>query len=164
MSRRICYIAAPYAAEEPELIRWHVARACALATLATRCGLAPIVVHPAIGEVYGDVESPDARALGLEVDCAIVAAVAQSGGRLWLLLDDDCDMSAGCAAELEAWKAAGGPTTGEDGHLLWQRTWEGWRRLSAGAGLADLHHHLSRPPTGPTWWAHLRALRQWGQP
>jgi hypothetical protein len=117
------YVCAPYAPGELSTEE-NVERACALARLAAMTGFAPIVVHPGIAPIFG-ADTADLRAIGLDVDVALVQLVAtHPRGQLWALMPDSGVPSAGMRLEIEAWLSA--PTSGPliAGHWSWwlQRT------------------------------------------
>ena len=137
--KALSYIAAPYAAETPELVAWNVARAVLLARMVVSEGRAPVLVHPAIAPVYGD-ETPASRAVGIACDVAIVSAVAaRHGSEFVALLRDDDTCSSGMSQEYGAWcdvrrqilrdlprATAPGVRSGN---------WRWWRQAFARAGL-----------------------------
>lgn len=140
-TRPVVYIAAPYGAPTRALIGWNIARACALATLAIREGLAPVVVHPSIPVIYGEEETPGARAVGLEVDTAIVAMIARSlTGRLWILETDAGELTPGVLQEYRTWRTARGLD-----HVERRATWEGYAQSFRAARLLELHAALVEP-------------------
>jgi hypothetical protein len=107
------YIAGPFTDPRPEVVAWHVARACLLGRLATECGHAPVVVHPSIAAgVYGD----DAVAWQRERGLRAALEVMHGCDALWALLRDDGTMSSGTAGE---WRDFDGKAEA--------LTWAGWR-------------------------------------
>lgn len=137
--KALSYVAAPYAAETPELVAWNIARAVLIARVLVSEGRAPVVVHPTIAPVFGE-ETPAARAVGIACDCAIVSAVAaRSGAEFVALLRDDDTCSTGMSEEYAAWcdvrrqvlrdlprSTASGVRAGN---------WRWWRQACARAGL-----------------------------
>lgn len=106
MSRPPVYICAPYTAPTPEERDLNIRRASALARLAVAEGYAPICVHPGIAAIYGDEETPELRAQGLDVDCALVRLVASHPkGEIWVLFQTGGGsvMSEGQEREKAAW-------------------------------------------------------------
>ena len=109
------YIAGPFTDPRPEVIAWHVARACLLGRLASAVGLVPVVVHEDIAAgVYGDDADPVQRASGR----ARTMEVVWSCAGVWALRRDDGTMSEGTDAEYR----------GTDGRRL-AGTWAEWRGL-----------------------------------
>jgi hypothetical protein len=150
--RKLAYIAAPYADPNPAVRAWNVARACLLARLAVSTGWAPIVVHPGIAAIYGEDETEELRALGLEVDIALLLHVRREGGFLWVLLRDDLSMSSGVAAEWRAWLLGRAPSDGQ-GWLVSTKelvcSWEDWRPSMSEAGLSQQWTALRARPEVP---------------
>jgi hypothetical protein len=141
MTRPPCYIAAPYGDPDSSIQRWNVDRACALARLAVALGRAPIVVHSAIAGVFGSDHDPEVRALGLEVDLALVTLVAEAPrGELWILEGEGGALSSGVALELDAWRAARGPGGVNRG------TWHTFGPAAVGHGLGSLWLDLGLRP------------------
>ena len=150
--RTLAYIAAPYANPSPAVRAWNVARACLLARLAVLTGWAPIVVHPGIAGIYGEEETEELRALGLEVDIALLRHVRKSRGALWVLLRDDLTMSSGVAAERGAWLLGRTPS-GLQGWLPSTNevvlSWEAWKLPMSEAGLGQQWEALRARPEAP---------------
>lgn len=136
-SRPLCYVAGPYWDENPRVRAWNVARACFLGRLAVLDGLAPIVVHSSIEAMYGFEETMATRAMGLEVDLAILRMVAKGSeagsGRMWVLLRDNGIPSEGTNLEVREWRSlrfdsfAQSPLVGP---------WEEWGYRARSHGLA----------------------------
>jgi hypothetical protein len=102
MTRAPVYICAPYAPRELT-VEDNIWRACMLARAAAVEGFAPLVVHPGILPVYGS-DSHTARAVGLDVDLALLELVAaHPQGELWVLMPGSGLPTAGMQLELEAW-------------------------------------------------------------
>ena len=138
MNRHPAYIIAPVSGPSPEVVAWNIARACALARLAIREGLAPICVHAMVDPIFGG-ESPAARAIGLDVDEALVGLVARStSGRLLVLLRDDGNASEGMLREWGVWRRARALTplsAIRAGVGVEVATWAAWRARFVSAGM-----------------------------
>jgi hypothetical protein len=140
--RQVVYIAAPYRADTLEGIRWNIERAVALAALAVKSGLAPILPH-VHGPAYilaagkgGECEEADAFALAGGL--AQVRLVGRAAGILWLLKKDNGSSSEGCRAEFQEFILVY-PTDegGNETILVCAETWEGWRPQFEENGLGD---------------------------
>jgi len=142
------YICAPYAPGELSTEE-NVERACALARLAAMTGFAPIVVHPGIAPIFG-ADTADLRAIGLDVDVALVQLVAtHPRGQLWALMPDSGAPSAGMRLEIEAWLSA--PTSGPliAGHWSWWLQRTGAVGPLEGPGRPDASPSAPRPAAAP---------------
>lgn len=155
MTRPACYVAAPYGDPDPLIRSWNVGRACALARLAVAEGLAPIVVHPGIAPIYGPNgdQDPGTRALGLEVDVALVELVARTVlGRLYVLETDAGELTSGTRREVRAWTAIRGRARGP----ARRGPWAAYRQAFRAAGLDGLWVALEAPPNALDLVAQLR--------
>lgn len=97
------YVAAPFAAATDGERYLNVVRAMQVGEILTRMDwYEPVAVHERIydGE-WGDDNDPEARAAGMKATMAILDDVLDNGGRVAVLLRDDCTMSAGTAAEVK---------------------------------------------------------------
>lgn len=153
MIRPPAYVIGPLASDAPEGIAWNIARACAIARLAVREGLAPICVHAMVDPIFGG-ENPVARAIGLDVDEVLVGLVARaSHGRLVVLLRDDGSASDGMLREWAAWRRARTlsplPTI-RAGIGVEIGRWLDWRARFGNAGMGAAWTELEDPPV-PGW-------------
>lgn len=107
MTRRLAYIAAPQRDPNPAVRRWHHDRAVLLGRIALHTGYLPVVPHLVVSGLFpADTHGqPELEIAAMEVCIALVEAVADADGMLFILQRADWSVSAGCRAELEAYKA-----------------------------------------------------------
>ena len=148
MARAPAYVCAPYAAELPEVRRWHVDRATLIARIGIADGLAPLLVHRNIGPLFGEEETPASRAIGLDCDEVLVEAVARRTNGVFLaLFRDDGTASAGMLQEWGAWTRVRGLMRREiSGPGVRLGRWIDWRNAAQRAGLALAWEDLVDPP------------------
>jgi len=138
------YIAGPFGDPDPIRVAFNVQRAMFLGRLAALEGKAPLVVHPMIhGGIYGDDNDPAARSHGTACSMALLRTIMlTSHGRLWVLHDDDGNLSPGTKAEVAAWLRYR-----KGDRALRRGTWETWGHLARRHSLGSAHEMLSKPIT-----------------
>lgn len=111
MRRPPVYIAGPFAPNEGLTSEENTRRAAVLAMHYRRLGHRVTCVHPDIlGGVYGDDTDPAQRAAGAERTLHLCRVTAEAGGILAVLEMPSGALSAGTAAEVSAFRRAGGET------------------------------------------------------
>ncbi len=140
------YVAAPYAAEHPEIRAWHVDRATLIARILVAEGLAPILVHRNIVPLFGE-ETPATREIGLACDVALVDLVARdTRGVFAALLRNDGIATDGMRLEFQTWQRRRGFSgTALTGPGVRAATWEGWGNAARAAGLEAAWRELENP-------------------
>jgi len=123
---RLVYIAGPYASAPAS----NTDAAKALADVARKLGKAPIVPHVSImAGVWGRDNLPDERRQGRGCSLALMRAVRDTGGELWVIKTADNGYSEGTQRELDEWMRVG------DWDDVTQGTWEEWRTRAHCAGI-----------------------------
>jgi hypothetical protein len=127
---RLVYIAGPYASAPAS----NTDAAKDLARVAWVLGKAPVVPHVSImAGVWGHDYIDEERQRGRECSLALLRAVRDTGGELWVIKTDDNGYSQGTQRELDEWMRVG------DWSDVTQGTWAEWQTRAhvAGIRLAD---------------------------
>lgn len=138
------YIAAPFGAPTAIGRKWNTERAMLLATIASRAGKAPMVVHPLILDgVYGDDNNPEQRAQGTLKSIALMRAIMmRTHGELWVLSGEGGVLSPGVAEEVKVWRYY------RERKNIKLATWAGWELHASRHSLLVPHRRLAEVPKG----------------